>query len=115
MMDFSPPPVAKAESDNRRLRRLVHCYSDVIIILLTLPFYSSVAFYDTYIDEGFAVTRNADVTDTSRSTFYNVLTNDFWGQYLWPTDGIHWTHKSFRPLVTWSFRWSYLMFPDPDM
>eukprot|EP00392_Amoebophrya_sp_AT5.2_P010597 g10662.t1 len=105
-----------------------HGNTDAIVILLTLPFYACVFFRDNYIDEGFAVTRNADVADVSRSTWYDVLNatengfftplmlvHDFWGQDLWPNDGIHWTHKSYRPLITYSFRLSYLLFPHDPM
>eukprot|EP00452_MALV-II_sp_L67-6_P000339 gene339-73_t len=87
-------------------------YADAIIVLLTLPFYASWFFHDQFIDEGFAVTRNVDVTDTTKSTWYDILVHDFWGQDLWPSDGIHWTHKSFRPLITYSFRAVYVFFSD---
>ncbi|CAD7923986.1 unnamed protein product [Amoebophrya sp. A120] len=89
--------------------------TDAIIVLLTLPFYACIFFRDNYIDEGFAVTRNQDVADLSKSTWYDVLIHDFWGQDLWPTDGIHWTHKSYRPLITYSFRLSYCLFPDDPL
>ncbi len=91
---------------------LVNLYADAIIILLTLPYYVSLYFHDTFIDEGFAVTRNQDVTSNADHTWYDVLVHDFWGQDLWPTDGIHWTHKSYRPLVTYSFKLSYYLFPE---
>ncbi|CAD7974731.1 unnamed protein product [Amoebophrya sp. A25] len=89
--------------------------ADAIVILLTLPFYACVYFRDTYIDEGFAVTRNADVTNLEKSTWYDILVHDFWGQDLWPNDGIHWTHKSYRPLITFSFRLSYYLFPEDPL
>ena len=44
---------AAARREAARLARVVHAYSDAIIVLLTLPFYVSVLFHDTYIDEGF--------------------------------------------------------------
>ena len=55
---------------------------DAVLVLLTLPFYVCVFYRDTFIDEPFAVTRNNDVIDLSRSTLHDIMVNDFWGQYL---------------------------------
>ena len=46
----------------RQVIDLMERHADLMIILLTLPFYASWFIQDQYIDEGFAVTRNADVT-----------------------------------------------------
>lgn len=50
--------------------------------------------------------RNADVTAPKRTLRSHILHHDFWGQNL--SDAT--SHKSYRPLVTLTFRWEHSAF-----
>jgi len=67
--------------------------------LLCCCIYFPCAIYsEWYIDELFAVLRNADAR--GESSLLQVFTNDFWGN---PLGVKHWTHKSYRPLSVLSY------------
>merc|ERR1719193_2835263 len=68
-----------------------------LLLLATAPFYTSISYRQPFIDEGFAVTRNKDVTE---SRWADIWAHDFWG---WDMFDGEWTSKSYRPLVTMSF------------
>ncbi|KAF4738645.1 Protein O-mannosyl-transferase tmtc4, partial [Perkinsus olseni] len=85
-----------------------------IVVLCSLPFYLSITCPEWYIDELFAITRNEDAR--GETPFLEVLRHDFWGNHMW-AEG-HWTHKSYRPVVTlsyWLQYWlnGYLIKPQP--
>lgn len=86
-----------------RVRRACRLAANAAPVLLTAPFYACVAFDEWYIDEAFAIVQNPDVK--AGSVIKDIWVHDFWGQDLWPAPGSgKWTHKSFRPVVTLSFR-----------
>ncbi|KAF4752634.1 Protein O-mannosyl-transferase tmtc4, partial [Perkinsus olseni] len=85
-----------------------------IVVLSSLPFYLSVTCPEWYIDELFAITRNEDAR--GETPFLEVLRHDFWGNHMWAKG--HWTHKSYRPVITlsyWLQYWlnGYLIKPQP--
>ena len=66
-----------------------------VALILTAPFYICMTYPEWYIDEMFAIVRNPDVR--SDSLLWNIVSNDFWGQSLWPADGSgNWTHNGGR-------------------
>ena len=60
------------------------------------------SYSEWYIDELFAVLRNADARGDS--LLAEVFGNDFWGNAL---RGDSWTHKSYRPFTVLSFAWQF--------
>lgn len=82
-----------------------------IIAVCVLSFGPSLLVYhqDFVYDDGVAIVRNADVTNTNQSILHNVqsiLIHDFWGQNL---TNEH-SHKSFRPMVTLMFHLEFRFF-----
>lgn len=73
-----------------------------------MSFGSSVFFAenDFVFDDGVAILKNEDVTNTNRSlasSLHSIFVHDFWGQNL--TDEL--SHKSYRPIVTLFFHLEY--------
>ena len=58
-------------------------------------------------DDGAAIRKNNDVTEEGPvfATLENIFTNDFWGQSLKNET----SHKSYRPLTTFSFRLNWVL------
>ncbi|KAF4672519.1 transmembrane and tetratricopeptide repeat containing 1 [Perkinsus chesapeaki] len=86
----------------------------LIVVACSLPFYLSIICPEWYIDELFAITRNEDAR--GETPILEILQHDFWGNHMW-SEG-HWTHKSYRPIVTisyWLQYWfnGYLIKPQP--
>lgn len=69
-------------------------------LLCCALFVPCVTYSEWYIDELFAVLRNADAR--GESSLAEVFSNDFWGNPLHGGKG-SWTHKSYRPLSVLSF------------
>merc|ERR1719414_1473504 len=67
-------------------------------------FLPCITYSEWYIDELFAVLRNADAR--GETPLRELLSNDFWGNPLRGGAG-SWTHKSYRPLSVLSFAWQF--------
>merc|ERR1712012_100572 len=63
-----------------------------------------ITYSEWYIDELFAVLRNADAR--GETSLRKVFTNDFWGNPL-GGGASSWTHKSYRPFSVLSFAWQF--------
>jgi len=72
--------------------------------LCSLVFLPCVTYSEWYIDELFAVLRNADAR--GESSLREVFTDDFWGNPLRGGQG-SWTHKSYRPFTVLSFAFQF--------
>ena len=57
------------------------------------------------MDDVVAIQKNADVVSPGWTDWYNFMRHDFWGLDMFSGE---WTHKSFRPVTTFSYRinWS---------
>lgn len=113
----APQAEPEKHQDRSRCTRCCEQAAAALPLLLSLPFYVCASFDEWYIDEMFALYNNGDLKPST--PYWNLLVNDFWGNSLWPK-GIGWTHKSFRPLITLSFKlelvaqsWYGLMRPGP--
>lgn len=87
-----------------------------IIAVCILSFGPSLLLYhhDFVYDDGVAIVKNPDVTNTNQSIINNVqsiLMHDFWGQNL--TDER--SHKSFRPMVTLMFHLEFRYFDQTNL
>lgn len=73
-------------------------------LLCSALFAPCVTYSEWYVDELFAVLRNADAR--GETPLREVFSNDFWGNALRGGAG-SWTHKSYRPLSVLSFAWQF--------
>ena len=81
------------------------CYYATCLLVGALP-YIPALFYKAYVmDDAVAVQRNVNVI-SSTVTWTDLMSRDFWGLELFAGT---WTHKSFRPVTTWTYRLGYLM------
>lgn len=74
-----------------------------LIILACIFCYGSSLHGDFVFDDAVAIVRNPDVTAPHHTLRAHILRHDFWGQNL--TDVT--SHKSYRPLVTLTYRWEH--------
>ena len=77
------------------------------IVLVGISLLGIASFLNTYSaefvwDDRAAVVYNADVSDPNAS-WVQVWAHDFWGQNM----SDHYSHKSYRPITTLSFRFNY--------
>ncbi|CEL98362.1 unnamed protein product [Vitrella brassicaformis CCMP3155] len=72
-----------------------------LVVLSSGVFYRCRHYTDWFVDELFAVVRNADAR--GETPLKEVLSNDFWGNRLHFEEGQGWTHKSYRPLTILSY------------
>ncbi|KAF4695272.1 Protein O-mannosyl-transferase tmtc4 [Perkinsus olseni] len=85
-----------------RWRRLI----SVIFIAVCLAPYTPMIRYKGFImDDSVAIVRNLNVVGESVS-WSDLNSRDFWGLNMF--DG-GWTHKSFRPITTITYRWNYIL------
>lgn len=59
-----------------------------------------------HMDDVVAIQKNQDVVGPGPIDWFNFLRHDFWGLDMFSGE---WTHKSFRPLVTLSYRINWLL------
>ena len=76
----------------------------LIVMVLLIPFYRMVTYSGFVMDDAVAVQRNPLVI-SSRGVG-EFFSRDFWGLPLF--EGT-WTHKSFRPITTWTYRLNFLI------
>ena len=84
-----------------RFEILLACVTFVSII----PFLPMVTYKSFVMDDAVAVQRNPNVVSDTVS-LDDLLRRDFWGLELFAGT---WTHKSFRPITTWTYRLGYLL------
>jgi hypothetical protein len=95
-----------SENDSARSGMAEEWRWAALVVAFTIPYYICVTYRDWYIDEGFAIYKNADAR--GETPIREVLKHDFWGTPLDPPEG-YTTHKSFRPLMTLSFACEWLL------
>ena len=76
------------------------------VLVGILPFLPMVAYKGFVMDDAVAVQRNPNVVSGNSSTLSDYMNRDFWGLELFTGT---WTHKSFRPVTTWSYRLGFLV------
>lgn len=59
-----------------------------------------------HMDDVVAIQKNLDVVNRNSTDWEAFLRHDFWGLDMFSGE---WTHKSFRPLTTMTYRWNWLM------
>ena len=77
----------------------------VVLLLSLLPYMGMFACKSFVMDDAVAVQRNPNVISASVS-LGEFLGRDFWGLPLFAGS---WTHKSFRPVTTWTYRVNFLI------
>jgi Flp pilus assembly protein TadD len=82
-----------------------HCLFIGTVLVGILPFLPMVNYKGFVMDDAVAVQRNPNVISPS-VTFEELMRRDFWGLELFTGT---WTHKSFRPVTTLSYRFGYLI------
>ena len=81
-------------------------WTRLCVLFVCLVPYFPMFFYTGFVmDDAVAVQRNPNVVNASVS-LKSLLERDFWGLALF--EGT-WTHKSFRPLTTFTYRLNYLI------
>ncbi|CEM22530.1 unnamed protein product [Vitrella brassicaformis CCMP3155] len=78
----------------------------VILSVALLVHSPGLSYGDFVMDDTVAVVKNSDVTGAAFS-WRQLMRHDFWGSDMF-TEGV-WTHKSFRPFTTLSYRFNYLL------
>eukprot|EP00400_MALV-I_sp_L67-5_P000579 gene579-102_t len=78
------------------------CY--LLVAFFALPHLPCIFYEDWYVDELYAVVRNADARGDD--TMYMLWVNDFWGKSIVSKH----THKSYRPLTVLSYRIAIQLF-----
>ncbi|KAF4671349.1 Protein O-mannosyl-transferase tmtc3 [Perkinsus chesapeaki] len=83
----------------------------ILIVSLVVPYYQALHFnsYQNgyHMDDVVGVYKNKDVTGSSDEwSWYNLARHDYWGLDMFSGE---WTHKSFRPVTTLTFRLNYLL------
>ena len=76
--------------------------------ICSLIFLPCLTYSEWYIDELFAVLRNADAR--GETPLAELFRNDFWGNPLLAANS--WTHKSYRPLAVLSFAGQFKLLGD---
>eukprot|EP00920_Eleutheroschizon_duboscqi_P020080 GHVT01047886.1.p1 GENE.GHVT01047886.1~~GHVT01047886.1.p1 ORF type:complete len:778 (+),score=3.47 GHVT01047886.1:316-2649(+) len=79
----------------------------VAVLVSSWPFAPGISFSEFLVDDRVAIVDNNDVTCQNLS-MRALFSHDYWGNPIFYPDTI-WTHKSFRPLTTLTFRWNYLL------
>ncbi|CAI2354565.1 unnamed protein product [Caenorhabditis sp. 36 PRJEB53466] len=80
---------------------LSFAYQSVLVACVAFGVYSNALTADFVYDDRPAILTNDDVISASASSWRSLLlTNDFWGNPI----GLEGSHKSYRPLITASFR-----------
>ena len=77
----------------------------VCVLLGTLPYVPMVTHKGFVMDDAVAVQRNPNVV-ADYVSIDDFMRRDFWGLELFTGT---WTHKSFRPITTWTYRLGYLL------
>ena len=77
----------------------------VSVITSVAPYIQMVTFKAFVMDDAVAVQRNPNVVSPT-VTWSDLMRRDFWGLELFAGT---WTHKSFRPLTTWTYRLGFLV------
>ncbi|KAF4661046.1 Protein O-mannosyl-transferase tmtc2 [Perkinsus chesapeaki] len=70
-----------------------------------MPYLPMLTYKGFIMDDSVAIVRNPNVVGESVS-WADLNSRDFWGLNMF--DG-GWTHKSFRPITTITYRWNYLL------
>ncbi|KAF4687996.1 hypothetical protein FOZ62_009416, partial [Perkinsus olseni] len=83
----------------------------ILIVSLATPYYQELGFnsYQNgyHMDDVVGVYKNKDVTGSPEEwSWYGLLRHDYWGLDMFSGE---WTHKSFRPVTTVTFRLNYLI------
>ena len=78
---------------------------------ISLLFYSQSLQFNSFrngfhMDDVVAIQKNLDVVNPGYTDWVTFLRHDFWGLDMFSGE---WTHKSFRPITTLSYRWNWLM------
>jgi len=83
-----------------------HYSTPALIAIFALSFvcYLNAIDAELAFDDHKAITDNIDV-HTDKTNAWDVLHHDFWGQDITKED----SHKSYRPVTTWSFRLNYYL------
>ena len=71
----------------------------------SIPYLPSLTYKAFVMDDAVAVQRNPNVISETVSVS-DFFRRDFWGLELFAGT---WTHKSFRPITTWTYRLGYLL------
>jgi Flp pilus assembly protein TadD len=82
-----------------------HRYLIFCTIVGMVPYLPVITYRSFVMDDAVAVQRNPSVIAPSVS-LNDLFKRDFWGLELFAGT---WTHKSFRPLTTWTYRLGYLL------
>eukprot|EP00929_Paragymnodinium_shiwhaense_P015664 TRINITY_DN12375_c0_g2_i3.p1 TRINITY_DN12375_c0_g2~~TRINITY_DN12375_c0_g2_i3.p1 ORF type:complete len:792 (-),score=134.28 TRINITY_DN12375_c0_g2_i3:318-2693(-) len=78
----------------------------ILVQVVIIASYAPAFYYKGFVmDDAVAIERNPNVVSETFS-WSMLMSTDFWGL---PMHGQGWTNKSFRPLVTLSFRLNYLL------
>lgn len=87
-----------------------------VIVFIFLILFSCAVFYEAraynsfkngfHMDDVVAIQKNLDVVTPGSLDWYSFLRHDFWGLDMFSGE---WTHKSYRPLTTLTYRWNWLM------
>ncbi|KAF4716312.1 hypothetical protein FOZ62_031359 [Perkinsus olseni] len=93
-----------------RTGRLTTVLVLILIVSLAMPYYQALGFnsYQNgyHMDDVVGVYKNKDVTGSPEEwSWYGLLRHDYWGLDMFSGE---WTHKSFRPVTTFTFRLNYL-------
>ena len=59
-----------------------------------------------HMDDVVAIQKNLDVVNPGYTNWASFLRHDFWGLDMFSGE---WTHKSFRPITTLTYRWNWLL------
>lgn len=109
IVPFSNPRLeSKVNSCYLPRRRYLSCLSVAIFACII---YWEAHSYNSFkngfhMDDVVAIQKNLDVVNPSWTDWRSFLRHDFWGLDMFSGE---WTHKSFRPVTTLTYRWNWLM------
>jgi tetratricopeptide (TPR) repeat protein len=83
----------------------------VIVCTISVTLFAQGFFFNSFrngyhMDDVVAIQKNGDVVQPGWTDWYTFLRHDFWGLDMFSGE---WTHKSFRPLTTFTYRLNWLL------
>ena len=92
-------------SKEKKISRKQYSFVFAVIALALLPYLPMITYKGFVMDDAVAVQRNPNVVGDSVS-WSDFMRRDFWGLELFAGT---WTHKSFRPVTTLTYRLGFLV------
>nr|XP_027200456.1 transmembrane and TPR repeat-containing protein 1-like isoform X2 [Dermatophagoides pteronyssinus] len=105
LKSFWPSPLSSSSSSSLISSTIIIIY--IVIILISIICFSNSLNGDFVHDDIPAIVKNDDVHGTT--TIWQLFNNDFWGRPMSDTE----SHKSYRPITTFTFRLNMMISTQP--